>query len=75
MKIQAAQEEDSAFNEDSDGDLQVRRENFQSDLFLEIEHKLETNLANVGYQIWRGSLLMADYVIQVRKKVLKHKDG
>ena len=54
--------------EDSDGDLDVPRDSAPNDdLFMEIEHQLSTSIANVGQQVWRGALLTADYLIQVRK--------
>ena len=55
--------------EDDDGDLDVprRSENDEhpEELYLEIEHQLSSSLHEVGMQIWRGSLVMADYLIQV----------
>lgn len=49
---------------DNDGDLVVNR--LQSKA-LEIEHKTMTDLHNVGFQIWRGALLLADFIIYNRK--------
>ena len=54
--------------EDDDGDLDVPRSTdaaADADLCLEIEHQLGSTLDEVGRQIWRGSLIMADYFIQV----------
>ena len=56
----------TSFEEDSDGDFDVLRSAVQiQDLALKIDHKLSTTISNVGQQIWKGSLLMADYLIQV----------
>ena len=30
---------------------------------LVIEHKIETQLKDVGLQVWRGSLLLADFLL------------
>jgi hypothetical protein len=59
--------EEATLEEDSDGDLDVPRCSAASneDLHLEIEHQLSTTIADVGHQIWRGALLVADYLIQV----------
>lgn len=35
--------------------------------FLKKEHKISTALNFVGYQIWRGALLLADFIIYNRK--------
>jgi hypothetical protein len=70
LKNQSEEAEVSILSEDSDGDLQVKRKsNLNSDLYLDLEHKIETNLSNVGFQIWLGSFFMADYMIQVGKVV------
>lgn len=45
---------------DSDEDLDVNREQDKS---LMIEHKVSTELKLVGQQVWRGALLLADYVL------------
>uniref|UniRef100_A0A336MR32 CSON005291 protein n=1 Tax=Culicoides sonorensis TaxID=179676 RepID=A0A336MR32_CULSO len=49
---------------DEDGDLIVKR--LQSKA-IEIEHKISTGLNLVGYQVWRGALLLADFIIHNRK--------
>ena len=46
---------------DDDGDL-VRESNEEEIEFV-IKHKLSTDLNGVGYQVWRGALLMSDYII------------
>ena len=46
---------------DDDGDL-VRDSNEEEIEFV-IKHKLSTDLNGVGYQVWRGALLMSDYII------------
>ncbi len=52
--------------EDSDGDYDVPRScGVADDLSLVIEHKLSTTISHVGHQVWRGSLLLADYLLQV----------
>ena len=54
--------------EDEDGDFDVPRsgaDKLNQDLCLEIEHHLASTLDEVGCQVWRGSLVMADYLIQV----------
>ena len=56
----------TTIEEDSDGDYDVPRScGVADDLSLEIEHKLSTRISHVGHQVWRGSLLMADYLLQV----------
>ena len=46
---------------DDDGDL-VRDCN-EDEIEFVIKHKLSTDLRGVGYQVWRGALLMSDYII------------
>jgi len=49
---------------DSDGDVEVpRRDSSPPDLALLLEHRLTTCLSDVGLQVWRGSLLLADYLL------------
>ena len=56
----------TTIEEDSDGDYDVLRScGVADDLSLEIEHKLSTRISHVGHQVWRGSLLMADYLLLV----------
>lgn len=44
-----------------------------NDLFLPslnlifVEHKVLTNIHHVGYQVWRGALLLADFIIYNEK--------
>ncbi|XP_055627858.1 methyltransferase-like protein 22 [Toxorhynchites rutilus septentrionalis] len=55
---------------DKDGDLVVERK--QKDV-IEIEHHKSTKLDLVGLQIWRGALLLADYIIYNEKKFKNRK--
>lgn len=48
---------------DKEGDLIVSRNKSQYDESLEIEHSSSTCLNMVGLQIWRGSLLLADWLL------------
>ena len=49
---------------DSDGDLDLpRRSDTLAERKLLLEHKMTTDLADVGLQVWRGSLLLADYLL------------
>lgn len=49
---------------DSDGDIDVPRHNrVRSEQHLVIEHRQHTSLGEVGLQVWRGSLLLADYIL------------
>jgi hypothetical protein len=61
---------------DSDGDLVVprrRRRGDESDSSLIVEHRTETALEDVGKQLWKGALLLADLLLHepqlVRGKV------
>ncbi|KAG5882221.1 hypothetical protein JTB14_012471 [Gonioctena quinquepunctata] len=50
---------------DADGDLDVARRNASQEKgSLEIEHMKSTVLDMVGLQIWRGALLLADWLIE-----------
>ncbi len=54
---------------DSDGDLIVQRQTSESEWSTEIiliEHTLSTRLLDVGLQVWSGSLLLCDYIIENR---------
>lgn len=53
---------------DKDGDLIVER---QRRGVIEIEHRKSTKLDLVGLQIWRGALLLADYILHNERK-FKH---
>lgn len=49
---------------DSDGDIDVPRlGGLQTERQLLIEHKQHTSLGEVGLQVWRGSLLLSDYIL------------
>ncbi|XP_050301223.1 methyltransferase-like protein 22 isoform X2 [Anthonomus grandis grandis] len=49
---------------DEDGDLIVpRRQHSEQERLIEIEHSYSTGLNLVGLQIWRGALLLADWLI------------
>uniref|UniRef100_A0A2M3Z9U1 Putative methyltransferase n=1 Tax=Anopheles braziliensis TaxID=58242 RepID=A0A2M3Z9U1_9DIPT len=50
---------------DKDGDLIVTR---LRKGFIEIEHRKSTLLNMVGLQIWRGALLLADYILHNERK-------
>ena len=45
---------------DDDGDLILDNEDEE---IIEIEHKIQTNLSEVGFQLWRGAFFMADFAI------------
>ena len=50
---------------DSDGDLDPPRLSGGqgSETEMRIEHRTRTSLGEVGLQVWRGSLLLADYIL------------
>nr|CAG4651276.1 EOG090X0C5G [Simocephalus serrulatus] len=48
---------------DDDGDLVVRRKDYTPDFSLSIKHHVNTSLNLVGLQVWRGALLLADYLL------------
>ena len=50
---------------DEDGDLVI--ENDDDDEFIDVEHKIQSTLSEVGFQVWRGSLFMADFVLQYKE--------
>lgn len=60
---------------DSDGDLVVRRR--KSDAteekrgIMEIEHSKRTELSLVGLQVWRGALLLADWILYIGEELKK----
>ncbi|XP_072396431.1 methyltransferase-like protein 22 isoform X2 [Diabrotica undecimpunctata] len=55
---------------DADGDLNVLRKNSASPTeSIEIEHKQSTIIDMVGLQIWRGALLLADWLIYNHEKI------
>ena len=45
---------------DEDGDL-IR--DTKEDNVIKIKHKIQSDLSNVGYQVWRGALFMADFAL------------
>jgi hypothetical protein len=49
--------------EDSDGDLEVERRGRVAEEALLVEHRLHTALGGVGLQVWRGALLLADWLL------------
>jgi len=51
--------------EDEDGDLVPLRKNvIDEDCdIITIEHHLSTTIKDVGLQVWRGTLLLCDYII------------
>lgn len=55
---------------DKDGDLIVER---RKKGVVEIEHLKSTKLDLVGLQIWRGALLLADYILHNEKKFKNRK--
>lgn len=50
---------------DADGDLIVDRRRRE---VIQIEHHNSTNLSLVGLQVWRGALLLADFLLHNRWK-------
>jgi len=51
---------------DSDGDLDPPRSGSggrRSEMEMRIEHRTRSSLGEVGLQVWRGSLLLADYIL------------
>ena len=51
---------------DSDGDLDPPRSGYgcqRSEMEMRIEHRTLSSLGQVGLQVWRGSLLLADYIL------------
>ncbi|XP_065362652.1 methyltransferase-like protein 22 [Calliphora vicina] len=59
---------------DDDGDLLVRRRSdiAEKDGVIEIQHSEATEIRLVGLQVWRGALLLADYIFHKRDE-LKNK--
>ncbi|XP_055529894.1 methyltransferase-like protein 22 [Wyeomyia smithii] len=60
----------NCFMIDKDGDLLLAR---KQQGVIEIEHQKSTNLSLVGLQIWRGALLLADYILHNEKKFKNRK--
>lgn len=50
---------------DADGDLILKR---KARSVIQIEHHKSTELTLVGLQVWRGALILADFLIDNRKK-------
>ncbi|CAH0390705.1 unnamed protein product [Bemisia tabaci] len=57
---------------DEDGDLLVCRRPVQG--VIKIEHSLSTPLATVGLQVWRGALLLADFILHHGMKTFLDKN-
>ncbi|KAH9498851.1 Methyltransferase-like protein 22 [Bulinus truncatus] len=36
---------------------------------ITLEHKMETSLSDVGYQVWSGALLMCDYLLNIHSEL------
>jgi len=49
---------------DSDGDMDVPRKGIEKDQELVLEHMMATDLGKVGLQVWKGSLVLADYLLE-----------
>ena len=54
---------------DSDGDLIVKRrkkspQSSSKNLTIQIQHKTQTTLSDVGFQVWKGALFLADYLLE-----------
>ncbi len=68
----AAQSQFQTTNQiDSDGDLVIpnrnRLENLKNDV-IHIEHSRQTTLDNVGFQLWRASFYLVDFIINENMK-------
>ncbi|CAH1988895.1 unnamed protein product [Acanthoscelides obtectus] len=62
---------DNSVMVDSDGDLIVPRRKFSRKNYVDIENKRSTVLGLVGLQVWRGALLLADWLIYNSKNIQK----
>ncbi|XP_052689361.1 methyltransferase-like protein 22 isoform X2 [Crassostrea angulata] len=67
-------EEINGTGADEDGDLMLRRKTSKCKetgdrSVLTIAHWMETELKDVGKQLWHGSLLLADYLIHVQEEL------
>ncbi|XP_054285945.1 methyltransferase-like protein 22 [Macrosteles quadrilineatus] len=56
---------------DEDGDMVVQRRKDDNEKVLKIEHSTATPIRLVGLQVWRGALLLADYVLH-HAQALQH---
>ncbi|XP_069688048.1 methyltransferase-like protein 22 isoform X4 [Periplaneta americana] len=64
--------DDSGLIEDEDGDLIVHRKtDNQREGVITIEHSFSTTLDLVGRQIWRGALLLGDFVLHYGSSLLQ----
>ena len=54
---------------DSDGDMDVPRKGMEKDQELVLEHMMATDLGEVGLQVWKGSLVLADYLLEHHQQV------
>jgi hypothetical protein len=57
---------------DIDGDMDLPRKGTGKDKELVLEHMLATELGEVGLQVWRGSLVLADYLLEHHQQVLEY---
>jgi len=48
---------------DNDGDFVVPRKKKQYEHVISIVHMMDTSMINVGLQVWRGALLLADFIL------------
>lgn len=53
------------YTHDKDNDLILKR---RARGAIHMEHRCSTNLSLVGLQVWRGALILADFLIDNRKK-------
>ncbi|KAG8231691.1 hypothetical protein J437_LFUL007466 [Ladona fulva] len=60
---------------DEDGDFLIQRKNQSSraEGIILIEHSISTTLGLVGEQVWRGALLLADFLLHLGSSLLKDK--
>ena len=54
---------------DADGDVCVKRRRRGG--IIHLRHALETHLSNVGLQVWRGALLLADFLVDQRTELVE----
>lgn len=60
---------------DEDGDYLIQRKNecVKAEGSILIEHSISTTLGLVGEQVWRGALLLADFILHCGSSLLKGK--